>query len=69
MPKREDEAPPPILCVWCSAPWSDENLQVYDVSVSEGCESCGCGSGTTFSISITCHACGKLMYKKEGIDA
>jgi hypothetical protein len=62
------EQVPEIKCIWCSAPWSEENLQVYDVRVSEGCDTCGYGAGATISIDIKCHACNRLMYRKEGLE-
>lgn len=55
-----------IKCGWCSAPWSGENLRVYDGHTSRGCDTCDYGSETTVSIKITCHVCKKLMYEKQG---
>lgn len=49
------------LCIWCGAEWDDANISLY--SYGGGCDTCGYGSGA--SVSITCHACGKLMYEKE----
>lgn len=69
--QREALTTPPkdvahIKCGWCSAPWSDANLRLYDGYSSQGCSTCGHGSETTISIEITCHKCKKLMYKKVG---
>ena len=62
------DEPPPILCVWCGAPWSDDNLSAWITSMSAGCESCGHGAGAEITIRIDCHACGKLMYRKDGLE-
>jgi hypothetical protein len=50
-------------CIWCSAPWSDDNVKLemegsycYDSDSSAGYP----------VVSISCHECGKLMYQKEG---
>jgi hypothetical protein len=59
---------PKILCPFCSVPWSDDNLEVFDVRTMGGCSTCGYGSGAVISISITCHACEREMYRKEGLD-
>lgn len=53
------------LCVWCSAEWSPENVQVYAYSGGAGCDTCGYGSEPYGSVKIVCHECGKLMYEKE----
>lgn len=49
-------------CIWCSAPWSEENVAL-EVE-SSGCESGGWDYWAT--IKITCHVCNKLMYEKSG---
>jgi hypothetical protein len=54
-----------ILCPLCSAEWNDENLRLYDLDAADHCES-GRFYPETCSVQIVCHACGKLMYEKEG---
>lgn len=59
---------PQILCPYCSAPWSEENLKFEEISFSEGCDTCGFGAQYEVTLDIICHMCGKLMYRKEGIN-
>lgn len=54
-----------ILCPYCSAPWSEENVEIYDLDAADQCES-GRIDPKTATIDITCHACSRLMYRKEG---
>jgi hypothetical protein len=74
-----DERPPPPLCVFCSAPWTDEMLKVYakgdyDFGYYPGEFSV---DGYDVTIDVTCSTCGRLVYRKEvrqdldryGIDA
>lgn len=61
-----DKIPPP-LCVWCSAPWTDDMLKVSaeadmycgyypgDVSID----------GVDVNIDVTCGTCNRLVYRKE----
>lgn len=58
MSKDKQFAP---LCIWCSAPWSDENVAL-DYSTGS-CDTCSIGSGA--KVKITCHKCKKVMYEKE----
>ena len=48
-------------CIWCSAPWSDENVKVYDFDAADQCES-GRFGPEEVTVSIVCHACNRLMY-------
>lgn len=50
------------LCIWCSAPWDDSNVQIY-AWASGGCPTCG--PEAEAEVEIICHKCYKLMYKKE----
>ena len=52
-------------CIWCSAPWSDENVRIEDVWASQGCDTCGYGLKVSGTVTIECHACTKVMYQKE----
>ncbi len=55
-----------ILCPYCNAPWSEENVKLFDIS-SDYYESCG-PFDYTASIKIKCHACKELLYVKEGVE-
>lgn len=57
-----------ILCPFCSTPWSEENVRVWDVDSADQCDS-GRFGPPTYSISIFCHSCKREMYRKEGRDA
>ena len=57
----------PILCPYCSAPWSEGNLRAYDLDAGDHCES-GRFYAETVTIQIVCHACDRLMYEKEGFE-
>lgn len=54
-----------VLCPFCSAPWSAENIRVWEVDSSDQCDS-GRFEPPTYSISIKCHKCEREMYRKEG---
>jgi hypothetical protein len=54
-----------ILCPFCSAPWSDENVCLYDLDAGDHCES-GRFYAECCTVSIVCHACEREMYRKEG---
>jgi hypothetical protein len=56
------------LCPFCSKPWSDEMIQIFDISHSAGCDTCGHGSKTTVTINITCDGCKRIIYSKEAHD-
>ncbi len=54
-----------IKCVFCNAPWSEENVKLYDLDAGDHCES-GRFYPEQCTVVIACHACGKEMYRKEG---
>ena len=54
------------LCIWCNAPWSDENISFEDAYMSGGCDTCGHGATGSAALVITCHSCKKEMYRKYG---
>jgi hypothetical protein len=56
-----------ILCPFCSAEWNDENIKTYNLDAADQCES-GRFGPETCDIVITCHSCGKEMYRKEGFE-
>jgi hypothetical protein len=67
MSRPEPEPIPSPLCVWCSAPWTDDRLKVYtkgdfDFGYYPG-EFCVGGYDTT--IDVTCSNCNRLVYRKE----
>ena len=53
-------------CIWCSAEWSDDNVEIEAYGGGMGCETCGYGSEIEVTVSITSHVCDKEMYRKEG---
>lgn len=55
-----------IKCPFCSAPWSDKNLELYDLDAGYHCDS-GRFYSESVSVKITCHACNQLMYQKDGV--
>lgn len=64
--KKKEPIPPP-LCVWCSAPWTDDMLQASaEAEMETGYygESYLTGKGVV-AINITCGSCKRLVYQKE----
>lgn len=55
------------LCIWCSEPWSDDNVNVMVKAGSQAC-TYGYRSSVNVTFEIKCHKCKKLMYKKEARD-
>lgn len=58
---------PKILCPFCSAPWSDSNLKLFDLDAGDHCDS-GRFHAECCSVKIVCHACDRLMYQKDGVE-
>ena len=62
-----DENPPPPLCVFCSAPWTDEMVKVFATAELEH----GYYEGDVYLdsidtvIDVTCSSCNRLVYRKE----
>lgn len=56
-----------ITCPFCHAPWSAENIHAYDLDAGDHCDS-GRFYTECCTISIVCHKCKKLMYRKEGFE-
>ena len=54
-----------IVCPFCSAPWSEDNIRTFDLDAGDHCES-GRFYSECCTIEIKCHSCGHLMYRKEG---
>lgn len=60
----DHEKPPPPLCVWCNAPWTDDMLNVYsecDISFGDY----GTLEGIETTIDVTCSSCNRLVYRKH----
>lgn len=54
-------------CIWCSAPWSDDNVEIYDDEKdSWGSDSMGSFTDVSLSVSIECHSCKREIYRKDG---
>lgn len=64
---KDDKSKPdnPILCPFCGAAWSPENLRFYDLDAGDHCAS-GRFYTECVTVEIVCHACDRLMYRKEG---
>lgn len=66
-PTRKDTDDDPIpdvpLCVFCGAPWDEPMLR--DLSISQGCPTCGYGKEVSVTITIQCSACYSVVYQKE----
>lgn len=54
------EIPTPPACVFCSAPWTPEMVEL--VELSGYCPSCADGERV---IDVFCSACTRLVYRKE----
>lgn len=54
-----------MLCPFCSAPWSGDNVRVFNLDAGDHCDS-GRFYSECCSISIVCHACEREMYRKDG---
>ncbi len=66
MPDETDKIPPP-LCVFCSAPWTDDMMKVsaeadMNWGYYPGEEHV---DGVDVNIDVTCSSCGRLVYRKE----
>jgi len=63
----DSEAPPPPLCVFCNAPWTDDIVAVLAKSEIEHGYYEGeiDGVQTTINIDVTCSSCKRVVYRKE----
>lgn len=58
------------LCVFCSSPWTDDMIRVYDVDAQHGDGSFDFGpENEKATVDITCTTCGRLIYRKEYRDS
>lgn len=54
------------LCVFCSAPWTDEMILIEDIDAQHGEGSYGFGpENQRATLDITCSTCKRLIYRKE----
>ena len=54
------------LCVFCSAPWSDDMIRVYDIDAQHGEGSYDFGPENAHATAeIVCSSCGRLIYRKK----
>lgn len=54
------------LCVFCSTPWTDDMVRVYDVDAEHGEGSYDFGpENMEATLEIVCACCKRLIYKKE----
>lgn len=63
LPKVKENPPPP-LCVFCNAPWTDDMMKAYaEADVSFG--DYGSVDGIEITIDVTCSTCKRLVYRKH----
>lgn len=54
------------LCPFCSAPWTDDMIRVFDVDAQHGYGSYDFGpEDERATVDITCTSCKRLIYRKE----
>lgn len=66
-PDKQESDIAKITCPFCHAPWSAENIRCHDLDAGDHCAS-GRFYAECCTIEITCHACHRLMYRKEGFE-
>lgn len=55
-----------ILCPFCSAPWTEAMIKIYDIDARHGEGSYDMGpEDQQATIDITCENCDRLIYRKE----
>ena len=61
------DLPPPPLCVFCNAPWTDDMMKVYAKADMDWGYYPGEASleGIVVNIDVTCSSCGRTVYRKE----
>lgn len=54
------------LCPFCSTPWTDDMVRVYDIDAYHGPDSYDFGPENQHAtVDITCASCKRLIYRKE----
>ncbi len=62
----QPDGPPPPICVFCNAPWTDDMLKVMaETELEEGYYGERYVRDTRVNIDITCSSCNRLVYTKE----
>lgn len=54
-----------ILCPFCSEPWDEKNIKLFNIAC-DYYESMG-PCDFTADLEISCHKCKRVMYEKEEI--
>lgn len=59
--------PPPPLCVFCNAPWTDDMMKVFaDAEMYHGYYDNDIRvESIAVTIDVTCSSCRRLVYRKE----
>lgn len=62
-----EDKPPPPLCVFCNAPWTDDMVKVFATAHEYHgyYEGEVWVSGVDTVVDVTCAACNRLVYRKE----
>ena len=64
--KTKTEKPPPPLCVFCSAPWTDDMLKVSaEAEMEDGWYGERYLNHIDIVIDVTCSSCKRVVYRKE----
>ncbi len=62
----EAASPPPPLCVFCNAPWTDDMLKVFaEAEIEDGYYDSYTLRDVDVSIDVKCSTCGRLVYQKH----
>lgn len=63
---KNQEAPPPPLCVFCSAPWTDDMMKVFaSAELEHGYYDDVWVDFIDLTVDVTCSSCKRLVYRKE----
>jgi hypothetical protein len=63
----DTQKPPPPLCVFCNAPWTDDMVKIFaEASLYFGYYPGDFDfEGISASLDVTCSSCNRLVYRKE----
>lgn len=60
------DSPPPPLCVFCSAPWTDDMVKVLaEAEMEHGYYGDSYVDYIDVVVDVTCSTCRRLVYRKE----
>lgn len=60
------DSPPPPLCVFCSAPWTDDMVKVLaEAEMEFGYYGDSYVDYIDVVVDVTCSTCRRLVYRKE----